>query len=569
MRFQIITLLFSIILFFGCHSKSPQFAEIDAELTADSNSNFSKANSFLELGMNDSSFVYFDLASDDFIQAGDSLHAAICLIQMAITLSEEADYYAAQETSLEADKLLDTANKAHLDLLSFNYNSLGNAISGYGDNEAAIFYYDLAVKYAVNKDHAQTYKNNKAVTLFEAKRFKEAFLIHKENLKSADRKDKNYARCLSNYANTRWRIDEAYNPLPDLHTALKIRESESDDLGVNSTLSHLFEYHDGRNLDSAKIYASKSYALANKIQFSTDQINAAEKLIRVNSDSSKYYFEIYKHLSDSVRTARLKAKNQYALIRYEAEKNKIDNLKLQKDVLDRDLRISKERIIMVAVIGFVLSALTFFILWAQRRKQRITMEAENKVKEIQLTTSKKVHDVVANGIYRVMTELEHRDEFDKSEILDKLEVMYEKSRDISYESSKEMCEESFATDVSTLIRSFANENIHMFIVGNDPHLWHNLSKNAKNDLLIILQEILVNMRKHSQANEVIFRFEERNNYLHILYQDNGVGLTNPKKMGNGIRNTGNRMERLKGKFNFASEKGKGVKIEMNLPLPQN
>ena len=568
MRCQLFTLLFSILLLLGCHSERQKLAETDAKLTVDSNKNYAKANSFLELGRYDSSFVYFDLASDDFIQDGDSLHAAICLIQMAITLFEEADFYGAQETSLEADKLLDSLNQAHSDLLAFNYNNLGNAISGYGDNETAIAYYDLAIQYAANKIDEQTYKNNKAVTLFSAKRYKEAFLIHKENLKSADKRDKNYARCLSNYANTRWRIDKAYNPLPDLHKALKIRLDESDDSGVNSSFSHLFEYHDGRNLDSARIYASKSFNLANKIQVRTDQINAAEKLIKVNSDSSKYYFQIYKHLSDSVRMARLKARNQYALIRYEAEKNKIDNLKLQKDVLDRDLRISKERVIMVAVIGFVLSALTFFILWAKRRKQKITMEAENKVKEIQLKTSKKVHDVVANGIYRVMTELEYKSDFNKHELLDKLEVMYEKSRDISHET-KEMSEEGFAIDVSTLIKSFANESVHIFIVGNDPHIWNKLSKNTKNEVLIIFQELLVNMRKHSLANEVIFRFEEQDNFLNIFYQDNGIGFTKERKIGNGLRNTGNRMERLKGKFNFVSERGKGVKIELNLPLPQN
>ncbi|MVZ64622.1 ATP-binding protein [Sphingobacterium sp. DK4209] len=410
----------------------------------------------------------------------------------------------------------------------------------------------------------------KAVTLFAANNFKGAYLIHKKNLDVEHKNDNDYARILSNYANTRWRIDNKYNPLPDLHKALNIRLKSSDNYGLNSSYAHLFDYHYGRNADSAKMYALKSFASANKIDVSADRINAAEKLIKVSdADSSKYYFQVYKHLDDSVRSARLKARNQYALIRYESEKNKIHNLKLQKDVLDRDLRISEERILMVIVFGGVLSGLIYYILWARKRKQRMTMELENKVKEIQLTTSKKVHDVVANGIYRVMTELEYKDDYDKQDLLDKLEVMYEKSRDISYEPSKDMSLSTFVSDVSTLLGSFSNEKVRIIIVGNDPHIWNRVPKKAKDDLLIIFQELLVNMRKHSLADEVIFRFEETDNYLNIFYQDNGVGLSSIKKEGNGLRNTGTRMERLNGKFNFGSEDGKGLKIEIILPLPQN
>ncbi len=570
MQFQLFTLAVCIFLLFSCkHNVEKPIAD-ESKIAIDGNVNYSKANDFLARGMNDSSFTYFDLASDNFIEAGDSLHAATCFIQMAITLFEEGDYYAAQETSLEADKLLDSSNNAHRALMAFNYNNLGNAISGYGDNAEALAYYDLAIKYAVDALDAKTYNNNKAVTMFAANNYKGAYLIHKKNLDVGNKGDNDYARILSNYANTRWRIDKNYNPLPDLHQALNIRLKSADDYGLNSSYAHLFDYHYGRNADSAKMYALMCFTTANKINVSADRINAAEKLIKVSdADSSKYYFQIYKRLDDSVRAARLKARNQYALIRYESEKNKINNLKLQKDVLDRDLRISKERIVMVIVFGVVLSGLLYYILWARKRKQRMRMELENKVKEIQLTTSKKVHDVVANGIYRVMTELEYKDNYDKQDLLDKLEYMYEKSRDISYEPSKDVSLSSFVSDVSTLLGSFANERVRIIIVGNDPQIWNRVPQNAKDDLLIIFQELLVNMRKHSLADEVIFRFEATYNKLNIFYQDNGIGFSSVKKEGNGLRNTGTRMERLGGKFNFVSEDGKGLKIEIILPLPQN
>jgi hypothetical protein len=36
-----------------------------------------------------------------------------------------------------------------------------------------------------------------------------------------------------------------------------------------------------------------------------------------------------------------------------------------------------------------------------------------------------VHDVVANGLYQVMSRIEYNDDFSKDEILDKLEMMYQ------------------------------------------------------------------------------------------------------------------------------------------------
>nr|GFD55410.1 hypothetical protein [Tanacetum cinerariifolium] len=59
------------------------------------------------------------------------------------------------------------------------------------------------------------------------------------------------------------------------------------------------------------------------------------------------------------------------------------------------------------------------------------LEAQNALRNSQLNTSKRVHDVVANGLYRVMTEIENQADMDRENVLDKIEALYEKSRDIS------------------------------------------------------------------------------------------------------------------------------------------
>lgn len=560
--FYLVVLLF---LYCSCQHTEDNLQQIEAD--SYENENYQKANAYLSENKLDSSFYYFDLASDEFLERGDSLNAATCLIQMAITLFMEGDYYGAQETSIDADRLLDKRKPDRFALMAYNYNNLANAISGYGDHESSIPYYDLAIQYASDSLTALSYSNNKAATLTYIDKYADANTIFERILQADYSSQKEYARALSNYANSKWHIDHRYNPLTDLHKALSIRLKENDLYGVNASYAHLYNYHLHRNRDSAAYYARKAYDIAIQLKSAKDKINATERLIQVSgSESSKKYFNIYKDLNDSVRMARLKASNQYAMIRYDAEKSKNENLQLQQEVLDKDLSLARQRSIVIVVIVLVLCMLTFTYHRYQSRKEQLKLEAENKINENKLKTSKKVHDIVANGIYRVMSELENREELDREDLLDKLEIMYERSRDISYDALETQRGKPFSEEIAYLLKSFIHENQRIFIIGNDEELWDSLSMASKEELVPIIQELLVNMRKHSDAQEVILKFEKTNHKISICYTDDGVGLPKSLKKGNGFENTGNRIEKLGGEITFDLEREKGTRIWINIPL---
>ncbi|MNN23610.1 Sensor histidine kinase ComP [compost metagenome] len=206
-------------------------------------------------------------------------------------------------------------------------------------------------------------------------------------------------------------------------------------------------------------------------------------------------------------------------------------------------------------------------LWYKRRKQRLELEAENKVKETQLHLSKKIHDVVANGIYRVMSEIEHNEDVDRDGVLDKLENMYHQSRDISHNVEQQTVTEiPYNEQLASMLKSFAADHRRVLIAGNDAEQWTDVAKRIKEEVKHVLQELMVNMKKHSQAEQVVVRFEKSDQQLTIYYKDNGVGMPAEKSQGKGLANTVSRIESLGGKIIFVSEPGKGLDITTTIPL---
>ncbi|MFC3352509.1 tetratricopeptide repeat-containing sensor histidine kinase [Sphingobacterium zeae] len=515
----------------------------------------------------DSSFLYFEKAKEQFLLAKDDFNAAKCLIHMGVNLYEVGDYFGAQETSLEAAKYLNSRIAEQRALLSHAYNNIANATDDLRNYDHAIPYYLLAIQYSASRENILTYKNNLAVCLRNAKRYPESIKLSEEILSKVPSGTTDYAKFLNNLAKTKWIADNSYNPVPDYHKALTIRTSQKDRWGQNSSYASLAKYYDHRKPDSSIYYLHKQYEIATEINSADDKLNALRGLIQSNSSNSQRYLSTYLALNDSIQQARAAAKNQFALIRYEVEKNKADNLRLEKENAEKQNRLVRQRAITGASIFLLLLAVGGGTLWYKRRKQRLELEAQNRVKETQLHLSKKIHDVVANGIYRVMSEIEHGDEVDRDGVLDKLENMYHQSRDISHDVEQETITEiPYNEQLASLLKSFAADHRKVLIAGNDAEQWDDISKRIKDEVKHVLQELMVNMKKHSQAEQVVVRFDISEQQLNIFYKDNGVGIPQEKSKGKGLANTVSRIESLGGEITFVNEPGKGLNITTTIPL---
>jgi tetratricopeptide (TPR) repeat protein len=510
---------------------------------------------------NDSAYYYFNKAATT---SKDSLQIALAYNYMAVIQSEAGDYYGSQESLLASLKYLDEQNQNDTNCLIADFNVLGRTSANLKDYNTAIFYYDRALR-LINNDYSRIIAlNNKAVAYEGQHKYAEAITLYQSIINQSKTEKKEYARILTNLAKARWSKDSNYKAAPELIEALQIRKAADDNWGLNSSYAHLSDYYSHSRPDSALIYAHKMYAMAQQLNSPDDQLEALQKLIRLSAPTSvKEYFLQYEQLSDSLQTIRNAAKNQFALIRYEAEKNKADILKLQEDNSEEKIQIIKQWIVIIAI----LSLFIVLLLWYRKRKQKIELESRNAIREHELKTSQKVHDVVANGLYHIMTEIEHQHTIQKDQILDEIELLYEKSRDISYEKATTNSAD-FQEIVAGLLASFANSDTKVLLVGNNKIRWDSIQSMTKKEIEPILLELMVNMKKHSSARNVVVRFETDGDSLKIHYQDDGVGLPSALRYGNGLTNTENRIKLIGGQVTFENNLEKGLTIKIFLPNAQ-
>ncbi len=507
----------------------------------------------------DSAYYYYNLAKNAYLDIKDSSGVGRSLVNMAIIQYYNGDYYGSIETSLEGNRYLKNVNDTIVRAtLGSSYNNMGICSSYLYDYENAIKFYTEALKYAKTPADITLYQNNLGDALVSLKEYKAAEQNFILALKTEDKL--NYARALNNLARARYSENPNYNPLPELYKALKIREENNNLLGQNSSYATLSNYFLDKDKEKALEYAKKMLAVSIQSGSEEDQLQALQKIVKLDKENYLKYFNEFQILNESLQISKTKSKNQFAIVRYEVKQQ---NDRYQKLVEDNKFdRIKRNFAISILIIILIVG-----IFWYRKRKIRLEQEKELEIKNTQLKISKKVHDVVANGIYQVMTKIENQEHFDKEKALDELEFVYEKSRDISYEKNDAPDEEKDISEkISELIGSFKNESVNTYIAGNEKMLWKNVSEKTQNELYQIIRELLVNMRKHSGASTVSFRFERTQDEIRINYSDNGVGIPGDVLYKNGLSSTVSRIENISGAIIFDTKTEKGLKINISFPV---
>ncbi|WP_374461504.1 hypothetical protein [Chryseobacterium taeanense] len=501
-------------------------------------------------------FYYYNLAKNSYLENNDSSGVGRSLVNMAIIQHDNGDYYGSIETSLEANRFLKNINDSITRLsLAASYNNMGISSSYLYDFDNSIKFYKLALKYVNSPKNKYIYHNNLGDVLMSLNNYTSA----KENftlaLNTNDREE--CSRALNNLARAKYNENPNYDPLPEMYEALEIRNEDNDLVGQNSSYATLSNYFLDKDKKKALEYAKKMLAVSIQNNSIEDQAQALQKMVYLDSKNYLKYFKEFQILNDSLQITKSKAKNQFAIVRYDVKQKNEQNQKLVED--NRIDRIKRN-----FAIGSLSIILIAGIFWYRRRKIRLQQEKELEVKNTQLKMSKKVHDVVANGLYHMMVDVQNNPEVDKTKILNNIEKMYEESRDISHET---IIEEDFSSRFVKMISSYSSPEQKVLTVGYNENIWENVSYNVQLELYYIVREVLVNMKKHSNAKLASLKFEKNNDLLKIKYTDNGVGIENLNdRKGAGIHNTENRIESIGGDITFEKNPSGGLIIQITIPI---
>ncbi|MCF7915678.1 MAG: HAMP domain-containing protein [Spirochaetaceae bacterium] len=128
-------------------------------------------------------------------------------------------------------------------------------------------------------------------------------------------------------------------------------------------------------------------------------------------------------------------------------------------------------------------------------------------------------------------------------------------------------------DFPKLIRHHIKERLSLKNISftysiSDPEELNELDREARFEIEKILQELVSNTLKHSQASKVELVLDTVSGRIKIHYSDNGVGFDKSviEEQGFGLQNMQHRIENLSGSFELKTEPGHGVNINIELPM---
>lgn len=518
----------------------------------------------------DSAYYYFNQSKYFFIELNDSVNIAKCLTNMAIIQSNQADFSGSESTATEALKFL--KNSSNVNFISSIYNCLAISSDALDNHNEAIYWNEKAQESTPDLYSKQLYKNNIAVSYQFLSEHEKSIQILEELIKDTIQNPDLYSKILDNLTYSKFKLNANENTESQFLKALQIRIENEDLWGQNVSHSRLSEYYSKKDAEKSLFHAQKMYGIATLLNSPDDRLEALQKLISLETPEVAQKTALtYTLLSDSLVKARNLTKDRFAKIRFDSEQNREENELLRAETAEQNLEIERRKwyasllISLLILIG--VSALAFFRIQRIKNEKRINEE----IQETESKISVKIHDNLANNIYRIMSDMENSPGFHlpekKNELLNQLDTVYKLARDISRENSPVETGKKYTEELLSLISSYKSPSTNIVLIGFSDVNWMLFSKEKQIQFYKVLQELLTNMKKHSEASLVVLSFQTERNNLLFFYTDNGIGTTeNQMNTKNGIRITENRIEKIKGTISFVCEPQKGLKINIKIPL---
>ncbi len=306
----------------------------------------------------------------------------------------------------------------------------------------------------------------------------------------------------------------------------------------------------------------------------------------------KYVTDSYA-IRDSLNTDKLKKD----IRRIEAKHN-VD-MAVQQEQMKTELQERKTWII--GITGIVVSLLLLYLanlyklrqqslslklsksqLEQQRNLERLKSQSQVKILNATIdgkeTERKQIAEILHDNVSALLSSANMHLQASQKQFKDTaVPIELAKTQEIILEASQKIRELSHNLMSSVLLKfgleyavkdaakKFSNSSIR---INTAIHNVYRYSQEYEIKIFNIIQELINNILKHSEANNAYIIMEEEDDALNIIVKDDGKGFKNKseEEKGVGINQIKARINMMNGTFLIESSKGQGTKTTMSIPV---
>lgn len=551
----------------------------------------------------DSCIYYSEIADRNLIEKEDSIWRLHLFQNLAVGLEREGYFQSALENYYKASSLANYLG---------NISSLISAKAG-----IAILYHDLenfdkGIKYAkeglellkgkidVEYSNYAYMANALAINFDDRGNHDSAIMVYSQIIDTLTKYDPEsiVSATYNNIGNSLKKLGNIKEAEKNFLKSLEIfKKSESKDLYSKATIyNNLGDiYSLKENFDLSRMYIDSSMHCAQAMgdyEKIRDNLYVYYKYYKRKGDidSALLYNEKYHAYKDSIVSEKSTRIVNDLETSYRVQKKENENALLKEKTALQDLEISKAQtrmILLGAAVAFL--SLLFLFSFRNMRLRQKTKLAEEKEKlkqenfkgmmlaeeQERVRIARELHDglgqILSTAKLNVASlEGEQADPEDEKLVKNSMDLIDHSLREVRAISHNLMPTALIEKGLLKALEEQAqkiNESNQVKLILEINGDYSKLEKSVEIAIYRIVQEVLSNMLRHSEADRIEIALNEESGKLRLLIKDNGKGFdtsTIAKSKGIGWKNIFSRVSMFDGLIDIKSELGKGTDVTIEL-----
>ena len=322
-----------------------------------------------------------------------------------------------------------------------------------------------------------------------------------------------------------------------------------------------------KNLELAKALFQKTNNLNNQANYNL-LLYTLYKSENNFKDALNYYLD-YQTIQDSIEQVLNGKLIQELQLKYNVQKKEIELEKEKSKYLLLEKTNQEERFFKWLSIGIAIIVLIIIIALVSykyslklREKQALfSQQLIESVEQDRLRISMDLHDDIGQSLSMIKAKISHfKNDQDYSVLETDLSKVIEQTREISKNLYPSYLEKIGLTRSIARLTEGIQESTKIESSFDITEKIEDLPLQTKTHIYRIVQECSNNTIKHAQATALKIEISEKNNEFVLIYQDNGIGLSNKQKSGLGLLSIAERTKIINGSFNFENKTNKSFKL---------